>query len=91
MNYDQLSITPKSPKSFSSAIETTILVITRWNDYESRKFLRNTILGSAKLHHITNTKLLFVFGIPKNATEYERANIQTEQNQCNDMIIPGKF
>ena len=66
------------------------IVITRWNDEKSRMFLRKTILGSAQHYVITNVKLLFVFGIPKNAKESDRDNILNEQEQYHDMIIPGE-
>ena len=90
-NYDQLSIKHEEILSFSPSIGIAIIVITRWNDEKGRMFLRKTILGSAQqLYAITNVKLLFVFGIPKNAKESERANILKEQEQYHDMIIPGE-
>jgi hypothetical protein len=89
-NYDQLSIKHDEILSFSPSIGIAIIVITRWNDEKSRMFLRKTILGSAQHYIITNVKLLFVFGIPKNSKESERDNILNEQEQYHDMIIPGE-
>ena len=36
-------------------------------------------------------QLLFVFGLPKFATNYEFAQIKTENEQFQDMIIPSKY
>ena len=92
LNYDQLSILPTEKSSFSSNIEIAIIVITRWNDYKSRMFLRNTILLLGEENSSSyNIKLLFVFGIPVNALKKDRVKIKSEQDKYHDMIIPGKI
>ena len=92
LNYDQLSILPTEKSSFSSNIEISILVITRWYDYNSRMFLRNTILLLGEENSSSyNIKLLFVFGIPINAMKKDRVKIKSEQDKYHDMIIPGEF
>ena len=90
LNYDQLSILPTEISSFSSNIEIIILVITRWNDYKSRNFLRNTMsLSGEENSSLYNIKLLFVFGIPISALKNNRVKIKAEQDKYHDMIIPS--
>jgi hypothetical protein len=92
LNYDQLSILPTEKSSFSSNIEITILVITRWSDFKSRNFLRNTMsLSGEENSSLYNIKLLFVFGIPISASKNNRVKIKSEQDKYHDMIIPGKI
>ena len=92
LNYDQLSILPTEKSSFSSNIEITILVITRWSDFKSRNFLRNTMsLSGEENSSLYNIKLLFVFGIPISALKNNRLKIKSEQDKYHDMIIPGNI
>lgn len=88
-SYDQLSISPTETLSLPLNVSNVILVITRWNDIESRMFVRNAVLESTerRLHG----KVLFVFGISKNASKNERIAIKNEQEKYRDMIIPGEF
>ena len=90
LNYDQLSILPTEKSSFSSNIDITILVITRWSDFKSRMFLRNTMSGEEN-SSLYNIKLLFVLGIPISALKKNRVKIKSEQDKYHDMIIPGKI
>ena len=67
-----------------------ILVIVRWNDKGSRDFLRNTIGPHNNYKRYQNAQLLFVFGIPMaSITKQELDDIQHENEQHQDMIIPG--
>ena len=69
-----------------SNVEVIVLVITRWNDIDSRNFIRNMI-G----HYYTNIQLFFVFGLPNstnNMQDYHDVHI--ENLYFKDMIIPGE-
>ena len=68
-----------------------ILVIVRWNDEESRNFLRETIAMVNKIENDPKIQLLFVFGLPKFATYHEFAQIKTENDLYQDMIIPSEY
>ena len=87
--YNKLSISHKDKMSLSPNASIVVLVITRWNDIGSRMFVRNTVLDSTIRQ--LNGKILFVFGISKNASKNERIEIKNEQEKYMDMIIPGKF
>ena len=89
--YEKLSILPEGKLSFSPNVSIAILVITRWNDLESRMFVRNTLLGSTGKELLTKIKLLFVFGIPHNVSKFERIQMKNEQDEFQDMIIPGEY
>ena len=66
-----------------------ILVIVRWSDRGSRMFLRNTVKNKVDdMQHMA--QLLFVFGLPKHASNYEFAQIKAENDLYHDMIVPGK-
>ena len=85
LNYDQLSILPTEISSFSSNIEIIILVITRWNDYKSRNFLRNTMsLSGEENSSLYNIKLVFAFGIPISALKKNEA--KSSLNKTDIMI-----
>jgi len=86
-NYDPISIFPED--GLSTLVEIVILVITRWHDIASRTFLRNTLGFTNKSQEKSDIKLLFVFGIPKNASNVELAKIKEENNEYQDMIIPA--
>lgn len=86
-NYDPISIFPED--GLSEFVEIVILVITRWHDIASRTFLRNTLGFTNKSQQESDIKLLFVFGIPKNASNVELDKIKEENNKYQDMIIPG--
>ena len=58
---------------------------------ESRDFLRETINFVKKIDFDPKIRLLFVFGLPKFATNSEFAQIKTENEQFQDMIIPSKY
>lgn len=58
---------------------------------ESRDFLRETINLVKKIDFDPKIQLLFVFGLPKFATNSEFAQIKTENEQYQDMIIPSKY
>jgi hypothetical protein len=58
---------------------------------ESREFLRETISLDKKIDFDPKIQLLFVFGLPKFATNSEFAQIKTENEQYQDMIIPSKY
>ena len=89
--YEKLSILPEGKLSFSPNVSIAILVITRWNDLESRMFLRNTILGSTEKALLKKIKLLFVFGIPQNMSKNESDQMKNEQDEFQDMIIPSEY
>ena len=82
-NYSIDSILPKN--GIKENVEAVILVITRWNDTGSRSFLRNTI-G----HKIRKLQLLFVYGIPENATKNEIMMLREENESQKDMIMLSK-
>ena len=86
-NYDPISISPED--GLLTIVEIVILVITRWHDIASRTFLRNTLGFTNKSQQESDIKLLFVFGIPKNASNVELDKIKEENNKYQDMIIPG--
>ena len=68
--------------------EIVILVIVRWNDPESRQFLRNILqqyTGSLKI------QLLFVFGYPNVASRFKIDEIWRESLINQDLIVPRKF
>ena len=65
-----------------------ILVIVRWSDRGSRMFLRNTVKNKVDVEQ--EIQLLFVFGLPKHASNYEFAQIKAENDLYHDMIVPGK-
>ena len=88
-NYDPISIFPED--GLSAFVEIVILVITRWHDIASRTFLRNTLGFTNKPQPESDIKLVFVFGIPKNISNVELAKIKEENNEYQDMIIPGMF
>ena len=88
-NYDPISIFPED--GLSAFVEIVILVITRWHDIASRTFLRNTLGFTNKSQSESDIKLVFVFGIPKNVSNVELAKIKEENNEYQDMIIPGVF
>ena len=88
-NYDPISIFPED--GLSAFVEIVILVITRWHDIASRTFLRNTLGFTNKPQPASDIKLVFVFGIPKNISNVELAKIKEENNEYQDMIIPGVF
>ena len=88
-NYDPISIFPED--GLSTFVEIVILVITRWHDIASRTFLRNTLGFTNKSQEESDIKLLFVFGIPKNVSNVELAKIKEENNEYQDMIIPGTY
>ena len=88
-NYDTISIFPED--GLSPFVEIVILVITRWHDIASRTFLRNTLGFTNKSQPESDIKLLFVFGIPKNVSTVELAQIKEENNEYQDMIIPSMF
>ena len=90
-SYDPLSIFPKDELSLPPSAYIAIIVITRWNDVESRMFLRNTILGFTEKKLLAKIKLLFVFGIPQSASKFERVQIKNEQEKFHDMIIPSEL
>ena len=89
--FDKLSIFPKEDLILSPNVSIAILVITRWNDKESRMVLRNIILDSLQKEPYPKIKLFFVFGISKSATNERRGQIENEQEEYKDMIIPGEF
>lgn len=87
-NYTRLSIQPQS--GLSKEIEAVFIVIVRWNDLESRQFMRNTI-GPTNVFGLNyNIQLLFVFGIPSYALPEEIEEIEHENLMYQDMIVPGK-
>ena len=84
--YKSSSIFPE--RGLSPSAKVVIIVITRWHDIASRKFLRNT-LRPMRSEIENDIQLLFVFGIPETATEYEIIQIEEENKIFQDMIIPG--
>ena len=58
-------------------VEIVILVITRWHDSSNRMSLRNTLGSKIKANH-QNTKLIFVLGVPENATDLQKEQIVEE-------------
>ena len=85
--YENYSI--KHNDGLPKMVEIIVLVITRWYDTGSRMFLRNT-LGSKKQVKHQNLKLLFVFGVPTNATTAQITQIAEENKEYQDMVIPSK-
>ena len=68
--------------------EIVILVIVRWNDPESRQFLRNILqkyTGGLKI------QLMFVFGYPNVASVFQIDRIWRESLTNQDLIVPRKF
>ena len=68
--------------------EIVILVIVRWNDPESRQFLRNILqkyTGGLKI------QLLFVFGYPNVASRFKIDEIWRESLINQDLIVPCQF
>ena len=90
--FEKISILPHV--GLDPAVEIVILVITRWNDPGSRMFLRNSLGFTNKWtpnkNHQQNKKLLFVFGIPVHVSQSEMNKLKDENNEFQDMIIPGK-
>ena len=83
--YDYHEVSLKLDSNVLDEIELVILVIVRWHDLKSRMFLRNTVKNKK------NTKLLFVFGIPKSAKKEELQELQQENNEYQDLIIPSEL
>ena len=71
--------------------KVVILIIVRWNDKESRMFLRDTITMVNNIENYPRIQLLFVFGLPKFATYHEFAQIKSENDLYQDMIIPSEY
>ena len=71
--------------------KVVILIIVRWNDKESRMFLRDTITMVNNIENYPRIQLLFVFGLPKFATDHEFAQIKSENDLYQDMIIPSEY
>ena len=67
------------------------MIIVRWNDKESREFLRDTITMVNNIENYPRIQLLFVFGLPKFATYHEFAQIKSENDLYQDMIIPSEY
>ena len=85
-NYSILSLQPGFGLMHST--EIVILVIVRWNDPESRQFLRNILqkyTGGLKI------QLLFVFGYPNVASRFKIDEIWRESLINQDLIVPRKF
>ena len=70
-------------------VEIVVLIITRWHDTGSRMFLRNTLDSKIQSKH-QNMKLLFLFGVPSNATTTQIDQITEENKEYQDMVIPSE-
>ena len=64
-------------------------MIVRWQDTESRMFVRNTV--GAENCPSFNHQIFFVFGFPKSANEKALNKLQEENEKYQDMIIPCKY
>ena len=84
--FGRISISPED--NLKSTVEIIILVLNRWNDNASRMFIR----ASLGLHdNDKNTKLIFVFGIPKNISFSEMSQLEKENNLYQDMVVSGTY
>jgi len=84
--YESFSI--QYQDGINAMVEIVILVITRWHDSSNRMSLRNTLGSKIKANH-QNTKLIFVLGVPENATDLQKEQIVEENKKYQDILIPS--
>ena len=80
----ELSLWPHDERVLKPKVELVVLVIVRWDDSESRMFLRKTL----SQQNMDFVKLMFVFGIPNSASGHDLRAIKIENDFHQDMIIP---
>ena len=87
--YEYQNYSIQHEEGLPKMVEIVVLVITRWHDMGSRMFLRNTLGSKKKVKH-QNLQLLFVFGVPRNATTSQIGQIKEENKEYQDMVIPSE-